>query len=646
MEERLDRQVEQTAEGAEHRGNEGAPQVQSQPPPKGIPPVAEALGYVGGALALSAVIALLATFWPQLGIFGHFAMSATLAVVGLVGGFMLRRNPGSAAQRLSQFLLLAGVVGVGAVLGFATRDVLVSPAGLGRSSAAQWGWFAGALGVAVSGGLVWARTRTLLQHVVFAIGVGATALLALPLVPFNGPEWGAGLVLMVVSLTWGALSLLELLPPHPAGLVLSAAGIVAGAEMMALAGPTLFWALWLGAAVCVAVVALGSVWQEYAVLGIGAVGLTAFCGQLIGEYVGFGAGTAMALIVLGFIILGFAIRLAVRMPDDASTNRRVTAEVGGYLGIALAMGGAGVLVAQTWEQLGTAGRIAVPLVGALVAYAAAFSLDRTRTSMARRLEQVLLAIGVLSTAITAAMVARPIAEQALGTAGRTGDAVTNWAVLTGAAVTTLVGGIVWYLRKGSLTQIAFFSGVFGLVITGINFTGPDQIVPTWVFGALLAVIGLVWTALGAAERLLPVRTALSVGCLATFMGLQMMVRSDSGFHVWAGVLAIAVGIGGIAASIYLKRGILLGFGAVTVIVFTLMTVMTAFEGTVGAPILLLIVGVVFIAVAVVAARAIPRIRRTPNSPGSEDESGITGPASAPQSVSESGRRHFRGLAHR
>ena len=71
------------------------------------------------------------------------------------------------------------------------------------ADAAEWGWFAGAVGVALAGGLVWARTHSLLQHVVLAAGVAGAFLLALPLVPFDGPAWGAGAVLVAVALVWG-----------------------------------------------------------------------------------------------------------------------------------------------------------------------------------------------------------------------------------------------------------------------------------------------------------------------------------------------------------------------------------------------------------------------------------------------------------
>lgn len=141
---------------------------------KGIPPIAEALGYIGGAPALAAVAALMITFWSQMGIAGHVGIGVALALAGLLGGFALRRIEGDAAQRLSRFLLFAGVAGVDAAVGFAMHDVLVSYApGVSPAEASEWGWFAGAAAVALTGGLVWWRERSILQHLEFGVGVAA-----------------------------------------------------------------------------------------------------------------------------------------------------------------------------------------------------------------------------------------------------------------------------------------------------------------------------------------------------------------------------------------------------------------------------------------------------------------------------------------
>jgi|GEM_PF-1409373 len=589
---------------------------------KGIPAIAEAFGYIGGALAVAAVAALMITFWSQMGIAGHVGIGVALALAGLLGGFALRRAEGEAAKRLSGFLLFAGVAGVGAAVGFAVHDVLVAyVAGVSPANASEWGWFTGASALALSGGLVWWRERSILQHLAFGVGVAGAALLALPLIPIEGPDWGAGATLVLVALVWGALSLRDLIPPRTEGLVLSALGIFGGIEMMVLPiQPALLWAMWLGAVSCAALIWAGSRMGEMGVLGIGTVGLMVFSGQLVGEYLGFGAGTAIALIAVGFVLLGMAVRFTLAQTPEATLNRRVASEVAGYLGVALAMGGAGILLARSWDTLGVAGRILVPLVGAAVAYTCAVMLGRSELPAARRLSQTLLAIGVLSAGITGAMVARPITENVFGQPSGGIDYADSWIMLAGAVTATAVGGITWWFRKGSLTQIAFASGIVMIVITAFNFlaayeqSGVARAFPDWAIAALLVAVGTLWVVLGAREQLPPTRTALAVGCYVCLQGFQMMVQGTDGIRLWAALLAIGYSVAAIAASIWLKRAILLGFGAIGIMMFTTVTVMEQFAGSAGAPIALLVAGVIFIGLAVMVAKVAPRIRRTPSDP--------------------------------
>ena len=588
---------------------------------KGIPAVAEALGYVGGALALGAVIAFLVAFWAEMGVLGHVGIGVLLAGAGLEGGHVLGRLEGAQARRLSHFLLAVGVIGVGFAVGFLVRDLVVGDVSTAvrRSLGADWGYFAGALAVASAGGIVWALRRSALQHIVFGVGVAAAALLVLPLIPIDGPEWGVGATLGGVAVVWGALSRRELLQPRRVGLALAALGVVGGFELMALASaPMLTWPLWPGVVAGALLIWAGSHDEEYVVLGVGAVGLTLFAGQLVGEYLGFGTGTAIALIGIGFVILGAAVRMMLRATPEASLSRRVMTEVLGYVGIALAMGGAGVLMSDAWEELGRLGRVIVPLVGSVVAYVCALAYERSGLGAARRLSQTLLAIGVLAAGIMGAMVAQPIAEGIFGPPGMNGDPASNWTMLAGGVTALLTGGVTWRLRVGSLTQVAFMGGVWMTVLSGINFaaTAVNPLVGIRAFGGLLVAIGIIWTALGLAERVRPVRTALSLGCSVCFFGTQMLLRGDLGeFAAWAGYLGIALGIGGIAASIRFKRAILLGFGALAVIVFSMTTVMELFGGRLGAPVLLLSMGVVLIVVAAVTARVASRMRRAPRSGG-------------------------------
>jgi len=622
--------AEDSVQPAEEPGRQAEDSTHQQ---RGIPIVAEALGYVGGALALGAGIALLVRYWTELGPYGHIGVGVLLAVVGLVGGFMLERVEGDAARRLSQFLLFAGVGGVGIAVGFSARRLgylYLRPAPGSTDAIMQsvdeWAWFAGAAAIAVSGGLIWWRRHSVLQHLAFGGGVAASALLVLPLMPIEGHAWGAGAVLVVVALVWGALSLRDLLPPRVVGLALSALGLAGGIEMMvASSDPLVRWAMWLGVVACVALIWVGSRLEELGVLGIGTVGLMLFSGQLVSAYLGFGVGTALALIAIGFVLLGVGVRLTLTQAPDARANRRIASEVAGYLGIALAMGGAGILASEFWDGLGVAGHILVPLVGAVVAYGCALVLEHSETPSAGRRGRVWFAIGVLAAGITGAMIARPITERIFGVFTWNESAPEpqidwggNWTLIVGMTTAVVFGGVTWWLRKGAITQAAFMVSLLGLVTAVMNFVPPDNNLATTIGGTTLLILGTLWVVLGALGRITPVRTALVMGSLATLMGMQMLLwgsgQGDSGFRTWAALLGVGYGIAWIVASIYLKRGTLLGFGAAYIIIFSMTLVLERFRGRAGGPLLLLVAGLVFIVVAVVVARLAPTMRRTPTAP--------------------------------
>lgn len=596
--------------------DKGAPE-----PVRRIPPIAEAFGYVGGALALAAVVALVGTYWTELGVWGRSGIAAMLGVVGLAGGFALDRVDESATKRLAQFLWFIGVAGVGVAVGFLTQDFALNrlspPMGVhdAEEKAAEWAWFTGALASAIAGGLVYWRSQTWLQHLAFGLGVAAASLLVLPLAPVDGPDWGAGVVLIAVSLVWGAGTFAGWLTPRMEGLGLAAAGLFGGMETVALVGTSpIHWMLWAGAVVCIALVAAGSRLKEMLVLGIGALGLTIFCGQLIGEYLGFGLVASFALVGVGFAMLANAVRMTLAMPDDPaerSQMKEFLVEVTGYLGTAFALGGGGMLMAQYWDELGVFGRIAVPLVAAVFAYVCALLLERSSIGSARRLSQVLLAIGGITGAVAIAMVARPFAENVFGPVQNAEpDHATNWTTLIGAASGTLIGGVTWWLRKGSPTQLVFVSMLVALIFSTWQVAGLDS-TPPMILGALVTLLGVIWVSLGAANRLIPSATAIAAGSYVVLQGVQtMQAGPDSAlFHIapWIGV---ALALTAIGFSVWLKRGVLLGCGAFGMVAFSIQLITTLFEGQIGAPVMLLVIGVVFIGVAVMVVFLAPRMRRT------------------------------------
>jgi uncharacterized membrane protein len=71
---------------------------------RGIPLIAEALGYLGGLLAAIGVILLVARYWPDLATGWRIGLPAAVAVAGVVGGtrwFRYRRTGGPTNIELS-----------------------------------------------------------------------------------------------------------------------------------------------------------------------------------------------------------------------------------------------------------------------------------------------------------------------------------------------------------------------------------------------------------------------------------------------------------------------------------------------------------------------------------------------------------------
>ncbi len=587
-----------------------------------IPPLAEALGYAGGGLALAALFAMLAMFWDRLGMLGRTGIPAIVAIVGIAAGLALERLDEPAARRLSQFLLFIGVAGIGGAVGFFVHDAVlnsVSPPllyGQAAETANEWAWFAGFAAIAVSGGIVWWMRRTWLQHLAFGIGVGMAALMSLPLMPFDGPDWGAGAVLALVGVVWGALALRGLIPPEDAGLTLASLGVLGGIELMAVSGADtgpglLAWAVWLGLVVSVGLIALGGWRRSYVLIGFGAAGVVLYGIELVVEVLDIGMATPIAFIVVSLGLLGLAAYSVRKGTLEARPASRIGVEIGGYAGVAFAVAGVMTLMIQYWDEIGTAGRIAVPLVAGAVVYALALVIEKGGTDTSHRLSQALFAAGTVAVSASAGMAGYALATELV--APQPSDewlAVrdpSTWGSVIGAATAVVVGLVVWWLRKGALTLVVPGVGSFMLITSGFDMVRTPE--TFWLPGALMLGVGLVWLTLGLTNVIEQGNTAISIGSVMCIMGVMMFQDDPSGDpQRWFAILGLVLSFVGIGLSIWLKRGVLLGFGAAGVVIFALRTVQVYFENRVGGPIALLIAGVVFIAMAVFVALVMPRLR--------------------------------------
>src|SRR5215475_7133136 len=191
--------------------------------PRRAPLVVEALGYLGGVVAVVAAVVAVDQLWPgsPTGAERACAAAGTVAL-GAVAALM-RIDGEPALGRLRSVLWLLSTVSLVAFMGVLAAQVWdLSPA---RATLV-------AAGVATPyAALLWWRTRAPLQHL--ATFAGATVVTGsgiASLAPGHG-AWLPGLAVWVLSLAWGVAAHLGYLPPRDTGYLAAGIGLVVGAQM-------------------------------------------------------------------------------------------------------------------------------------------------------------------------------------------------------------------------------------------------------------------------------------------------------------------------------------------------------------------------------------------------------------------------------
>ena len=279
--------------------------IPGQPPaaapaetPRRAPLVVEALGYLGGLLAIVAGFIAVDQLWPDIPTSAElaFAGAGTVALGGAAA--MMRTGGAPALGRLRSVLWLFSTACLVAFMGVLAAQVWdFSPAGTALVAA----------GVATPyAALLWWRTRAPLQHLATFAGAATVAGAGIASIAPGLSAWAPGLAIWVLSLAWGVVAYLGYLAPRNTGYLAAGIGLVVGAQMtmQEAAGHVLAVATVLG--LLAAGVALRRVW----VLALGAIGVLAVVPQTASRYLPQSVAAPLAVFCVGLALLGVALWLA------------------------------------------------------------------------------------------------------------------------------------------------------------------------------------------------------------------------------------------------------------------------------------------------------------------------------------------------
>ncbi len=279
-------------------------QERTKPDERRTPLIVEALGYIGGALAVIAVIILAQEFWADLELWGKLALLGMVSLGLLIAGWVLRDSELEAVRRLAGFLWLFAAVGTAFTVGILSAD--------GFDAEPETATLVASLAAGLLAIVLWRiRTESLQQLAVFAAavaaGVSAVGTFSWPEELFGLVVWGAGTAWLF--LTWGTV-----IRPEMTGYALGAAASLIGMQILTgVAGGG--WPALLGVVVAGALIAASVALRQIALLGIGAVGVFVFVPQVVFEYFGDSLGAPVALLISGAVLIAGAVALSKLMGE-------------------------------------------------------------------------------------------------------------------------------------------------------------------------------------------------------------------------------------------------------------------------------------------------------------------------------------------
>lgn len=260
--------------------------------------MAEALGYVGGVLAVVAGLIAVTELWPGITTGAQLAFAAAGTVALGAAAVLVRAGDSPALRRLHSVLWLLSTACLVAFMGVLADQIWhFSPVDTTLVATVVATPYAAVL---------WWHTRAPLQHLAMFAGAATLVGTGIASVAPGLHAWLPGLGVWALSAAWGAAAHRGYLAPRNAGYLAAGIGLLTGAQltMQVAAGHVL--ALVTVAGLMVAGVALRRVW----LLLLGAIGVLLFVPQTASRYLPQSVAAPLAVFAVGLALLGVALWLA------------------------------------------------------------------------------------------------------------------------------------------------------------------------------------------------------------------------------------------------------------------------------------------------------------------------------------------------
>lgn len=278
---------------------------------RGIPPVAEALGYLGAAMAVAAGVAFLGQSWSDLSTAGRGAILGGFTFIFFAGGWAVHRHPDPAVKRLTSVLWALSVAS-----GWGFLWVLMPVPSHGESDPRA---LEAGLGSSVYAAALWIRRRTTFQLIALflaTVSVGVGAVVA-GYQNQETPTYAVALVVWILGVLLLLLSWRGLARPVGTGYAL---GGVAALYAPLMAGEHRGAAI-AGLATAAALMTVSIPLRRTVLLGLGAFGVLVYGIQAVLWYFADSLGAPLALLIGGVALIGVAV-LTVRLLPRTSSRPR------------------------------------------------------------------------------------------------------------------------------------------------------------------------------------------------------------------------------------------------------------------------------------------------------------------------------------